>query len=275
MTNNNKDHIRNFFDNDSREYLKYKYNENSLSFMALRKQKTIELLLEYLVPSLDGNVCILDAGCGPGIMLDFFCNYKLNYFGLDISKEMLSIARHQKAIPPLHLESHFIRGDVENLPFRSDHFNAVISLGVIEYLADDRKFIAELHRVIRPDGLLLISITNKYSYNLLLDGLIEYLRKKRLAVIILDYLKQKLRLGQFKERGFSIRKHYPKSFINELEYHDFKVVMSVNFGFNFLPYPLNLICSERINNLTNTLYNKMGKNGIKQLGEGCLVLCRK
>jgi SAM-dependent methyltransferase len=269
-----KNKVKNYFDADSIEYLKYKYSEKSQSYMALRKDKAIEFQKKYLVSSFTEETRILDAGCGPGILLDFLSKYKIDYVGLDISIEMIQLARQQVAKLPLIMRRHFLRGDVEKLPFQSNSFDAVVSFGVIEYLDGDNKLLTEIFRVLKPEGYLLISVTNRYSYNLLFDGIIEYLRKKRFASSFLNYMKQRLTLGQFKQRDFTIRKHTPKRFINELRQNNFKVIDTIFFGLNILPYPLNLICSEKLNYFANIVYNRITQKKSIALGEGYLVLCK-
>jgi ubiquinone/menaquinone biosynthesis C-methylase UbiE len=272
--NSDKKDVENFFDNDSNDYLRYKYHKNNYSFMAIRKTKVINLLNKFIVNSFDQCKHILDAGCGPGILLDFFNNFNINYIGLDLSTEMISIARKQIGIKPYTSTNFFLRGDIEKLPFSNDSFNIVISLGVIEYLPNDNKLLAEFYRVIKPKGFLLISVTNKYSYNLILDDFIEYLRKKRLSVRLINFLKQKFQYGQFKERNFSIRKHSPREFIHELEQHNFTIIESVFFGLNILPYPLNLIFGNKMNYQFNKMFNNINHNFLKSLSEGYLVLCK-
>lgn len=269
-----KNSIITFFDNDSYEYLEYKYKKKRCSFMSLRKRKAIELIVKYLVPWFNEEYFLLDAGCGPGILLDFFSDYKINYLGVDISIEMLHLARQQAAISSLPLQGQFLRSDIENLPFKSNSFGAVISLGVIEYLKEDNLLLAEIARITKPKGYLLIAVTNRYSYNLFFERLIEYLRKIKLATTVLSHLKVRLGLGQFKQMDFTIRRHSPNAFIKMLEHYNFKVVDSVFWGFNILPYPLNYLCGGGCNNFTNTMYEKIKNKSIKELGEGYLVLCQ-
>jgi demethylmenaquinone methyltransferase/2-methoxy-6-polyprenyl-1,4-benzoquinol methylase len=48
------------------------------------------------------------------------------------------------------------RGDAENLPFVDDSFNAVISVGAIEYFPDPEKVLKELARVTSPSGDIIV-----------------------------------------------------------------------------------------------------------------------
>jgi SAM-dependent methyltransferase len=49
-----------------------------------------------------------------------------------------------------------VKADLNNLPFPDNSFDAVICNHVLEYLADDRKAMAEIHRVLRPGGWAIL-----------------------------------------------------------------------------------------------------------------------
>ena len=51
-----------------------------------------------------------------------------------------------------------LRGDIEQLPFSDAVFDRVLLTEVLEHLVDDRRGLAELYRVLRPGGLLAISV---------------------------------------------------------------------------------------------------------------------
>ena len=191
---NPKDSIAKFFDGDSSEYLEHKYAADNASYMYLRRDKARELIVKHLAPKFSEHFYILDSGCGPGILLQVLDAYRINYWRVDISMEMLKLASQASRPGSSSLvQRQLLNGDVERVPFPADSFDAAASLGVIEYLDNDDRLLAEMARVIRPDGYLLIAITNKYSYNLALEKPLGWLRKKRLSAAILNYVKLKLR----------------------------------------------------------------------------------
>ena len=55
----------------------------------------------------------------------------------------------------------FVRGDAENLPFKNDAFDAVISAGSIEYWPNPQKGVNEIYRVTKPGGKAVIIGPNK------------------------------------------------------------------------------------------------------------------
>lgn len=55
---------------------------------------------------------------------------------------------------------HAMRGDGLNLPFPDGSFDSVFAFDVIEHVEDDRQFVAELVRVVRPGGSIAITTPN-------------------------------------------------------------------------------------------------------------------
>jgi len=89
---------------------------------------------------LKGNV--LEIGCGVGRLM------KTGYYGVDISPEMLEIAKQRK--PDCHFQ--VIEG---SLLFDDEMFNTVYSMLVFQHLKPDSVFayIKEAHRVLKPGGV--------------------------------------------------------------------------------------------------------------------------
>jgi SAM-dependent methyltransferase len=93
---------------------------------------------------------LLDAGCGSGRTLDELTDYG-QAWGVDISPLAVEAA-HRRGHPQVRV------GPIEQLPFGDERFDAVTCLDVIEHTPDDRASLAELRRVTRPGGLLLVTV---------------------------------------------------------------------------------------------------------------------
>ena len=112
---------------------------------------------------------VLDAGCGIGQDVVEMRRDGFDGVGVDVS----SVAGLWAGLG--RDRDSFVVGDVTSLPFPTDHFDAVISLGVVEhvgtvnghltlasdYRAQRARFAAELQRVTRPGGRILIACPNK------------------------------------------------------------------------------------------------------------------
>jgi ubiquinone/menaquinone biosynthesis C-methylase UbiE/DNA-binding transcriptional ArsR family regulator len=103
---------------------------------------------------------LLDAGTGTGRMLELLAPHARRAMGIDISPEMLAIARDRLARQ--HMPQVQVRlGDIYRLPFsgggRESGFDAVLFHQVLHYLDDPGAAVSEAARVMRPGGRLLIA----------------------------------------------------------------------------------------------------------------------
>lgn len=99
---------------------------------------------------------VLDAGCGSGPLAAELLRRGAVVTGLDASPAMVELARRRLGDDvPLHV------GDLaEPLPFADDSFDDVVASLVLHYLEDWGAPLAELRRVLRPGGRLLLSVNH-------------------------------------------------------------------------------------------------------------------
>lgn len=103
---------------------------------------------------------VLDVGAGPGLLACAIAERVAptgGVAGIDISEPLLAWAR---AHSPAGLDIDYRQGDATCLPFDDASFDAVVSTQVLEYVADVDAAIAELARVARPGGRILVLDTD-------------------------------------------------------------------------------------------------------------------
>lgn len=114
------------------------------------RQRVLESILSR---KLDGTAPkrILSVGCGPAEGLQWltqFTNAGGKVVGLDVE--------------PLHARSsgdiQFVVGSLEHAPLEDHSFDAVLALDVLEHLDDDGAGLREVSRLLKPGGLLLITV---------------------------------------------------------------------------------------------------------------------
>lgn len=93
---------------------------------------------------------VLDLGCGTGAVLKDLSEFS-NPVGLDMSQVALGFCRTRGL-------SHLIVGRGENLPIRNDSVDAVVALDVFEHIEDHAAAFAEASRVLKPGGVLVLSV---------------------------------------------------------------------------------------------------------------------
>lgn len=104
---------------------------------------------------------VLDAGCGVGYGAQRLARCAQHVEAVDNSPEAIAYARAQYRSANLV----YAVADVTALPFPAGAFDLAVAFELIEHLTDPRLFLRELARVLRPDGLALISTPNRTTYS--------------------------------------------------------------------------------------------------------------
>ena len=97
----------------------------------------------------------LDVGTGPGQLAFYLAQEGFQVTGLDISPGMVERAR-LKAKELGHCVN-FQTGDAQNLPFKDNTFDVVITRNLIWTLPDPKAAVKEWRRVLKPEGRMIIS----------------------------------------------------------------------------------------------------------------------
>jgi len=101
---------------------------------------------------------ILDAGSGEGYGAAILAAAgAASVVGLDIDEEIVQHAREKYGL-------EFVRGDVCELPFDEGRFDLVTCFETIEHVSAAARAVSEFRRVLRPEGLLVISTPNSKEY---------------------------------------------------------------------------------------------------------------
>jgi ubiquinone/menaquinone biosynthesis C-methylase UbiE len=113
---------------------------------------------------------LLDAGTGTGRMLELLAPYARRAVGVDVSPEMLAIAR-DRLLRENFKQVQVRLADTYRLPFTgdADAFDAVLFHQVLHYLDDPGAAVAEAARVMAPGGRLLIADFAPHTLEFLRD----------------------------------------------------------------------------------------------------------
>ncbi len=118
-----------------------------------------QLLVELAGPVAGKQV--LDVGCGDGALATEFVRLGGAVTGLDRAPEMIAAARRRAAIASTPMQ--LVTGEVERLPFDDETFDLVTAVTVLCFVGDAAGAVAEMARVLRPGGRLLLGELGRWS----------------------------------------------------------------------------------------------------------------
>lgn len=104
---------------------------------------------------------MLDVGCKGGSLLIEEKDRFKHGFGIDISEEVIALARKNVLEQGISKKISFKQADLEKgLPFSKGEFDIVTCMAVLEHLFDPEKAVREMCRVIKKNGYLIIEVPN-------------------------------------------------------------------------------------------------------------------
>ena len=113
-----------------------------------------QALLEALPPRMGA---FLDVGTGTGRLLELVASQADRALGVDMSRDMLALARARLAERGLSDRTAVRQADMYRLPFADAAFDSVALQRVLHYADDPAAALAEAARVLKPGGALLIA----------------------------------------------------------------------------------------------------------------------
>jgi len=97
---------------------------------------------------------VLDVGCGAGSMLQRLAKAGYQPFGLDMALPFLIYLQQKLQNTQISL----LKGDLFQLPWANNKFDAVVISEVLEHIEDDEAALREIWRVLRPGGVCVLSV---------------------------------------------------------------------------------------------------------------------
>jgi 2-polyprenyl-3-methyl-5-hydroxy-6-metoxy-1,4-benzoquinol methylase len=104
---------------------------------------------------------VLDAACGEGYGTNLLASQALFVIGVDSDKICIEYASRNYQKDNLK----FVQSNVEQLSIASNSIDVVISFETIEHIYEHEIFLKEVKRVLRKDGMLIISTPDKQNYS--------------------------------------------------------------------------------------------------------------
>lgn len=146
----------------------------------------------FAIPSVKNKI-VLDVACGTGYGTDLLVRKgkSKKVIGLDYDKKTISECKKT-------CKGEFIEGDATNLPFEDNYFDIVVSFETIEHIIDYNLFLKEIKRVLKKDGLVIMSTPN-YKFEIIKNKWhVSNFGKKEFLKIFSDNFKEVKFYGQGK-----------------------------------------------------------------------------
>jgi 2-polyprenyl-6-hydroxyphenyl methylase/3-demethylubiquinone-9 3-methyltransferase len=100
---------------------------------------------------------VLDVGCGAGLLANALAARGHDVCGLDGTPENLAIARSRDTTRSVA----YLIGDAYRLPYADGTFEVACALDLLEHVEDPRRVVAEVARVLAPNGLFFFHTFNR------------------------------------------------------------------------------------------------------------------
>lgn len=110
--------------------------------------------LKGMLPDFKGKR-MLDLGCGYGWHSIYAMeNGASSVVGIDISQNMLKVAKEQTHFS----EVEYICGAIEDMDFKEESFDIVLSSLAFHYIKDYKELIEKINKVLKPNGILIFTV---------------------------------------------------------------------------------------------------------------------
>ena len=111
---------------------------------------------------------LLEIGLGEGADAESLIRRGARWSGVDLTAESIERVKTRLTLRELPFEE-LSQGSVLDLPFADNSFDMVFSHGVLHHVPEIRQAEKEIHRVLRPDGELVIMMYARWSLNYLVS----------------------------------------------------------------------------------------------------------
>ena len=220
--------------------------------LSVSVRQNAKVVMKYLNPKKGEK--ILDAGCGIGCYsFELATKFGCRVDGIDMDTEDIELAK--QIIEKRHVSNvEFNVCGIFELKFDDETFDKVILIDVLEHIANDVRALKELHRVLKPEGQLILSTPY-------VDIMEEYTEQKPKTYAI--YKKERNMEGGHIRSGYSFERL--SEILNDTgfdvvgyTYIVKKFTKEVDFPMFLLMYPLSML-----------------DNLLKGTGEGIIVNAKR
>jgi len=160
----------------------------------------------FKVMNVEAGRLVLDIGCGTGLLMEYLVADSGCLVGVDLSVKSLRRARERLRRLGAEQDVLLIRADAENLPFRSEVFDKIFALTLLQNTPSPRRALREIIRVAKDKSQAIVTGLRKYFTIDEFRGLISSFGEYELFpeshdfIAVLKVDKQRINIGSEKNR---------------------------------------------------------------------------
>lgn len=145
------------------------------------------------------NAQVLDLGCASGYQSKMLCDLGLEVTGLDLSPEMIKVARRR--VP----EARFVVGDMTNMDFSEESFSGVYARASILHIPKSLvpKVLQGVHEILKRDGIFYLALKDGDGEEIVVDERHGIKVRRFFAFFNEDEIRKLLKTAGFKIKSVS------------------------------------------------------------------------
>lgn len=250
------------------------YQQNDVLGIIFRRRQAVAL--NYVNElSLPKTSRVLEIGCGAGFFAIALARKGYTVLAVDRVPAMIKLTQKHARQKGVESRIHTAVEDTYKLTFENESVDLVVALGVVIWLHDLKKALAEMARVLTPSGHIVLSMNNRYSAHMLFDPLstpaFGMIRKK-----VRHALK---RIGLLRTRDIAhIHTYSIKEFNQYLNDANLTNVKYTSIGFGpFTIFGHNIFC-DKLGAKIQTKLQQYAENDfpiLRSIGSQYVILGRK
>ncbi len=130
--------------------------KRSYEFTRYADIKRLHFILDAITKHAGQKGKVLDVGCGNGVITRFMGEHGFDVLGIDVSEKTIAKASALNTLPNVRFEVK----SAEQLVADGAVYDAVICSEVLEHLNNPSLLLTELHKAIKPNGILVVTVPN-------------------------------------------------------------------------------------------------------------------
>ncbi len=180
------EYLQNLFD----QYAGY-YDKHLTESLRYRVPQQLHSAVYQLTHIEESEWVILDLGCGTGLCGELFKEFANRLIGIDISKEMIAVAKEKNIYDELVVE------DIEQALNQYQNVDLILAADVFTYIGELKPIFSGVSKALKSGGIFAFSVEKTTTYPFILQASIRYAHSKEyLELLIQENKFQILRLEE-------------------------------------------------------------------------------